>query len=105
MSSPFVILAVIALLIAINGLYVAAEFSAVSARRPRLAQLADSGNKNAETLLATLSSPQELDAYIAACQVGITLSSLLLGVYAQGPILALAEPYFDRLNTEVRAVV
>ena len=45
-----VIIAVIAFLIAVNGLYVAAEFSAVSARRPRLAQMADDGDNLAQVI-------------------------------------------------------
>lgn len=105
MSSPVAILAVIALLIAINGLYVAAEFSAVSARRPRLAQLADAGSLSARTILDVVSNPPKLDAYIAACQVGITASSLFLGFYAQDRIITWAEPYLAQLAVEVRSVV
>ena len=105
MSSPVAILAVVALLIAINGLYVAAEFSAVSARRPRLAQLADAGSSGARTILDIVSSPPKLDAYIAACQVGITASSLLLGFYAQDRVIAWAEPYLAQLTNEARSIV
>jgi Mg2+/Co2+ transporter CorB len=45
------ILTIILLLIAINGLYVAAEFSTVSAKRSRLAQLADNGDQGAQRML------------------------------------------------------
>ncbi|HMN28346.1 MAG TPA: hemolysin family protein [Caldilineaceae bacterium] len=105
MSSLLVVSAVIALLIAANGLYVAAEFSAVSAKRPRLAQLADAGDRNAGALIGIFSDPHKLDAYIAACQVGITLSSLLLGFYAQSRLTLLLAPSLQSLGSEVRAVV
>ncbi|RIK38854.1 MAG: HlyC/CorC family transporter [Chloroflexi bacterium] len=105
MSSLLLIFAVIAFLIAVNGLYVAAEFSAVSARRPRLAQLADAGNSSARIILDTISDPHKLDVYIAACQVGITLSSLLLGFYAQNQIIGWAAPFFDLFPAGVRTVV
>jgi putative hemolysin len=105
MSSLLEIFAVVAFLIAVNGLYVAAEFSAVSAKRSRLSQLAAAGDSSARALVATLGDPHKLDAYIAACQVGITLSSLLLGFYAQARLIELSAPHFNRLASEVRSVV
>jgi putative hemolysin len=74
---------VIALLVSVNALYVAAEFSAVSVRRSRIRQLAEGGSSVAARLLPILEQPAALDRYIAACQVGITLSSLMLGAYGQ----------------------
>ncbi len=76
------VLVVIAL-IAVNAVYVAAEFAAVSVRRSRVRQLATDGNPLARWLLPQLDSPAALDRYIAACQIGITISSLVLGAYAQ----------------------
>lgn len=105
MSSLLLIFAVVAFLIAVNGLYVAAEFSAVSARRPRLAQLADAGNSSARAMLDVVSDPHKLDVFIAACQVGITISSLLLGFYAQNQIVGWAAPFFDQFPAGVRTVV
>ncbi|MCB0130780.1 MAG: DUF21 domain-containing protein, partial [Caldilineaceae bacterium] len=81
--SILVIIAVITLLISVNGFYVAAEFSAVSARRPRLAQMADDGSRLADVMLGIVNDAKRLDAYVAACQLGITLSSLILGFYGQ----------------------
>ena len=75
--------AIIVFLILLTALYVAAEFSAVGARRSRLRRLAEDGNVLAARILPVLESPQALDRYIAASQVGITLSSLILGAYAQ----------------------
>lgn len=74
---------VIVVLILVNAFYVAAEFATVSVRRSRISQLAQEGNWLAERLLPTLNDPQRLDRYVAACQIGITLSSLVLGAYGQ----------------------
>src|SRR5687767_15749492 len=87
------ILVVIALIV-VNGLYVAAEFAAVSVRRSRIQQLAADGNPLAAWLLPVIESPAALDRYIAACQIGITLSSLVLGAYAQSTIAVRLEPLF-----------
>lgn len=72
--------------IAVNALYVAAEFSAVSVRHSRVQSLADSGNGLAKMLLPRIAEPVALDRYIACCQVGITFSSLLLGAVAQASL-------------------
>jgi CBS domain containing-hemolysin-like protein len=85
---------VVTALILINAVYVAAEFAAVSVRRSRIQQLADDGNPLAAWLLPVLQSPAALDRYIAACQIGITLSSLVLGAYAQRTIAIWMAPYF-----------
>ncbi|HSL82315.1 MAG TPA: hemolysin family protein [Thermoanaerobaculia bacterium] len=87
---------VIALLIAFNGLYVAAEFAAVSVRRSRVRQMAEEGHRLAKILLPTLEEPPRLDRYIAACQVGITLSSLILGAYGQATLAKELLPLFER---------
>jgi len=75
---------IILALIAVNALYVAAEFAAVSVRRRRLQQLAEEGNNLAKRLLPFLKDASKLDHYIAACQIGITVSSLVLGAYPGG---------------------
>ena len=100
--SLVVVVAVIVLLLALNALYVAAEFSAISARRARVSNLADDGSRRAKTLLPFLESPRELDRYIAACQVGITLSSLMVGFYGQAQL----SPYLGfGLSTGVAAII
>ena len=97
-----VLAAAISLLIFINAFYVAAEFSAVSVRKSRLAQVADSGSAQAEFVLDIVEHPRHLDTYVAACQVGITVSSLALGFYGQARILELLAPVLDRLQPGVR---
>lgn len=86
---------VIALLIVCNGLFVAAEFAAVSVRRSRIRQMAEEGNHLAHRLLPTLEEAPRLDRYIAACQVGITISSLVLGAYGQARLSKSLIPLFE----------
>jgi len=88
--------AIVVSMIAVNALYVAAEFATVSTRKSRIRQMAEEGHAMARRLLPVLEHPEELDRYIAACQVGITFSSLVLGAYAQ---VAFTPPLTDVLTT------
>ena len=74
---------VLVLLILVNALYVAAEFAAVSVRRSRIQERAEEGNWFAIRLLPYLAGSHRLDRYIATSQIGITISSLVLGAYGQ----------------------
>src|SRR3954464_4516508 len=89
---------VIGVLILLTGLYVAAEFAAVSARRSRLRRLAEDGTALAARLLPVLEDPRALDRYIAASQVGITLCSLILGAYGQATLAPRLMPLLDNLG-------
>ena len=91
------IVLVVSLMIFVNGLYVAGEFSAVSARKTRIIRMAEEGSRLAQTLLPVLQDRQRLDSYIAASQVGITLSSLVLGIYGEQQIAPLIEPWIAKL--------
>lgn len=86
MTAALLIPLVVALLIGVNALYVAGEFASVSARRPRLEQMAEEGQSLARMLVPILKNPLRLDNFIAASQVGITLSSIVLGIYGQETI-------------------
>jgi len=86
---------VIFLLIAVNALYVAAEFAAVSVRRSRVRNLAEEGNSLAARMLPMLEDSHKLDSYIAASQIGITLSSLVLGAYGQATLAVQLRPWFQ----------
>jgi CBS domain containing-hemolysin-like protein len=90
--------AIIALLISINALYVAAEFSAVSVRRSRVRQSAEDGNRLARALLPFIDDAARLDRYIAACQIGITISSLVLGAFGQARLAPMLLPLFTGLG-------
>ena len=95
---PLLVIAVVVVLIAFNALYVAAEFGAVSVRRTQMQARAESGSRSAKFLLPVLSDPAKLDRYVAACQIGITISSLLLGAYGQSRIAAMVAPLFERMG-------
>lgn len=83
---------VLALLIAANTLYVAAEFGAVGVRRSRVRRLAEDGSRLAKALLPHIDDPAALDRYVGASQVGITLSSLTVGAYAQATVTVAFAP-------------
>lgn len=92
------ILVALLLLLAANALYVAAEFGAIATQSARIRVLADEGNARARRLLPVVESPAALDRYIAGCQVGITLSSLILGAYGQAQIAPALAPVLDHLG-------
>jgi len=89
---------IITLLILLTALYVAAEFAAVGARRSRLRRLAEDGNALAARVLPVVEDARALDRYIAASQIGITLSSLILGAYAQASIAPRVAPLMQQLT-------
>jgi len=76
----------VVLLVAANGFFVAAEFALVGVRSSRIETLVASGNRAAKRLLGLL---RNLNAYLSASQLGITLASLGLG--------AIGEPAIARL--------
>ncbi|MGD8791421.1 MAG: hemolysin family protein [Anaerolineae bacterium] len=86
------ILSVVSLLIFTNALYVAGEFASVSARKTRIQRMAEEGNRLARLLLPVLEDSHKLDNYIAASQVGITLSSIVLGIFGEQQIAPHLEP-------------
>lgn len=88
---------IIVLLILVNALYVLAEFGAVSARRVRIRQIAEDGHPLAQWLLPHIEDPARLDRYIAACQIGITWSSLVLGAFGQATLARQLAPLFASL--------
>jgi putative hemolysin len=95
-----VALAVILFLILLTALYVAAEFAAVGARRSRLRRLAEDGNALAARILPVVEDARELDRYIAVSQIGITLSSLILGAYGQATMAPRLAPLLERAGLD-----
>lgn len=96
---------VILVMVAVNALYVAAEFATVGSRRSRVQEAAENGNRAARDLLDILRDPKRLDTYVAACQVGITLSSLVAGSYGQAQLTPLLTPYFGAAGQTVAVLV
>ncbi len=81
-------LLLVALLVLANGFFVASEFALVAVRRSRIETLANAGNRTAKRLLDILN---DLNAYISATQLGITLSSLGLGWIGEPAVARLIE--------------
>lgn len=95
----------IAVMVSFNALYVAAEFATVGSRRSRVQEEAEAGSGSATRLLAILSDPGRLDNYVAACQIGITLSSLVAGAYGQAQLTPLLEPALGGIGGRTVAVL
>ena len=77
------------ILVALNGFFVAAEFSMVKIRLGRLETLMKEGNSSAQYAHAVSS---ELDKYLSACQLGITLASLGLGWIGEPAVANMIRP-------------
>ncbi len=80
----------IAGLIAANAFFVSAEFSLVAARRARIHERAETGDKKAKQALRAI---QSLDRSIAATQLGITLASVGLIWIAEPAVVLLLAPF------------
>jgi len=79
-------------LVLVNGVFVAAEFALLAAPRPALERSAAKGDRFARSVLDVLRSPSRQDRYIATAQLGITLASLGLGMYAEHRLSDFLEP-------------
>jgi len=79
-------------LVLLNGFFVAAEFGLVKLRLTRVKGIAESGGMRGRLLLTV---HQHLDAYLSACQLGITLASLGLGWIGEPAFARLLLPLFD----------
>ena len=90
MDSVLKLLAVFAL-VAVNGVFVAAEFALVSVRPTRIDQLAAEGNRRARLVKRAMADPNR---FISAAQVGITMASLGLGWLAEPAVAELLVPIF-----------
>ncbi len=88
-------LILIAVLIAMTGFFVATEFAVVKIRSTRIDQLVAEGNKNAIAAKRVLSN---LDEYLSACQLGITVTALGLGWLGEPTIERLLHPLFEKLH-------
>ena len=86
--------AVVAILIAANAFFVAAEFSLVAARRTRINEMAKSGDRKAKTAQA---AQEDLNRLLSTCQLGITLTSILLGYVAEETVAVLLHDWLANL--------
>src|SRR5881396_2224008 len=96
------LLALLLLLVLLNGLFVAAEFALVRARRSRIEVMAKEGIRGAEPALAELA---QLDEYLSACQVGITMASIGIGFLGEPSLARLLEPVFGVFSHGVAVAI
>src|SRR5574341_324869 len=103
MDEPLSIILRLTLVVALvltNGLFVAAEFSIVTARRARMESLAEKGNALARLVLR---ATKDVNNYLAACQLGITMASIALGFLGEPLLADLLEPAFEDVFGEKAA--
>jgi CBS domain containing-hemolysin-like protein len=88
----------VAALILLNGFFVAAEYALVTVRRTRLQELSDDGNRRAKQVLGLTAVPPR---FIAAMQLGVTVTSLAIGALGEHALVKI----FDPIMATVLAVV
>ncbi|MCA1023449.1 hemolysin family protein [Halobacillus litoralis] len=86
-------LSAVAVLIILTAFFVASEFAIVKVRKTRIESAAADGNKRARNALKVLN---DLDYYLSACQLGITITALGLGWLGEPTLDVLLRPLFDR---------
>lgn len=94
MSSVFQEILIVFLLIVANGIFAMSEIAIISARKVRLQQLANRGNKKAKVALELANSPNSL---LSTVQIGITLIGILAGAFGGAAISA-------RLATQLNTI-
>jgi CBS domain containing-hemolysin-like protein len=106
MDNPFLIdglkLLAVLLLVLANGFFVAAEFSLVSVRRTRIAELLAQGVPAATWVQRAIENP---DRVIAATQLGITLASLGLGWIGEPALSHLLNPIVELFPATIQSGV
>jgi len=95
-------LAAIAALVFLNGFFVAAEFALVKIRMSQLEALAEEGDTRASKAQKVAG---DLDAYLSACQLGITLASLGLGWVGEPFLAQMLQPIFFRFGISSTALI
>lgn len=85
----------VAVLIAFSGFFVASEFAVVKVRSSRIEQLIDEGNSKAVSAKKIIDN---LDEYLSACQLGITITSLGLGWLGEPTVERILHPLFEKLH-------
>ena len=90
--------AIVLLLVLANGFFVASEFALVGVRRSRIETLAAQGNRRARRLVRLLDN---LNAYISATQLGITMASLALGWIGEPVFAHLLEAPLNGVVSEI----
>jgi CBS domain containing-hemolysin-like protein len=94
-------IALVLLLVFINGFFVAAEFSLVKLRSSEVKLMVRTGSKTAKIVERLIN---RLDSYLSACQLGITLASLALGWVGEPLVARMLLPAFHLLAIPEKSV-
>ncbi|QQZ09173.1 hemolysin family protein [Heyndrickxia vini] len=92
---PIVNFIIIVILIAITAFFVASEFAIVRVRNSRIDQLIAEGNQSAITAKKVISN---LDSYLSAIQLGITVTSLILGWLGEPTVQVFLNPILNKIS-------
>ncbi len=87
--SLFLELVAVAVLVLLNGLFVAAEYALVTVRRTRMEELRQQGHRRARLVLSITQEPAR---FIAAMQLGVTVTSLAIGALGEHALTRLFDP-------------
>jgi putative hemolysin len=90
----------VAALILLNAFFVAAEYALVTARRTRIQELADKGDRRAKAVQRIVADPPR---FIAAMQLGVTLTSLAIGAVGEQALTHAFDPLMATLIAVILA--
>ncbi len=96
LDSSIVNIILLIIFLGLTAFFVAAEFAVVKIRKSRIDQLIGEGNKKA-VIAKKIAS--DLDYYLSACQLGITITAIGLGAFTKPYVKQLMYPIFEWLNT------
>ena len=86
---------ILLVLILINGFFVMSEIALISARKTRIESLSSKGDVKAKTALKLMENPEE---FLSTSQIGITLISILTGVYSGDKFSKQIVPHVEKIN-------
>ena len=96
LDSSILNITLLIIFLGLTGFFVAVEFAVVKVRKSRIDQLVEEGNQKAIIAKKVVS---DLDYYLSACQLGITITAIGLGAFTKPYIKHLLYPIFEWLNT------